>query len=112
METSDKERIEIAATEHSEKQHLYKGYAKMDFIAGAEYERTIADQQIEELKEQVDLQHEMARADQATIASLKELNGNLWSLWESMAECGQLSIGPQFSASYKKYKEQIENLLK
>jgi len=70
------------------------------FKAGAEYERSIADQQlglleielnhtktllascekalddglnqVAELKEQVDLQHEMARADQAKIASLKE----------------------------------------
>lgn len=105
---SDKERIEkafdiwlnIRNDSPSEYSTAYQRHLKA-FIAGAEYERTIADQQlglqeielnhtktllascekalefgwnnqVAELKEQVDLQHEMARADQAKIASLKE----------------------------------------
>jgi len=40
-----------------------------------------------------ELEHEL---DQA-----KSLVNEIWSLWESMAECGELSIGPKFSKEYK-----------
>lgn len=75
METSDKERIEKAAVEHSNSfnpsEHIHseeqirqlKYYAKKDFKIGAEYERTIANQQLKEkdkelfeLKEEADKQ--------------------------------------------------------
>lgn len=32
----------------------------------------------------------------------------IWSLWESMAECGQLSIGPKFSAQYDRLKIEVQ----
>lgn len=35
----------------------------------------------------------------------------IWQLWESMAECGELSIGPQFSAQYKRLKIEVETEL-
>ena len=103
METSDKERIKKYANSRFSTPSrdnsilIVDKKAVMSFINGAEYERTIADQQlclqeielnhtktllasyekalesdwnnhVAELKEQVDLQHEMARADQAKIA--------------------------------------------
>lgn len=42
--------------------------------------------------------------------STKELIKEIWELWESMAECGELHIGPQFSANYKRLKAQIRQL--
>lgn len=41
----------------------------------------------------------------------KELIKEIWELWESMAECGELHIGPQFSANYKRLKAQVEQKL-
>lgn len=93
METNDKERIEIAATEHSEKQHLYKGYAKMDFITGAEYERTIADQQLG--LQEIELNHTktlLASCEKALegrnqqLAELKASNENLIKIAEKSTE--------------------------
>jgi len=40
-----------------------------------------------------------------------ELIKELFSLWESMAECGQLTIGPKFSAQYKRLKIDVEEAL-
>jgi hypothetical protein len=40
----------------------------------------------------------------------KELINELWSLWESMAECGELKIGPQFSANYKRLKGKVSEV--
>lgn len=66
METSDKERIEKAAAEHSNSfnpsEHIHseeqirqlKYYAKKDFKIGAEYERTIADQQLKEKDKEIE----------------------------------------------------------
>ena len=31
----------------------------------------------------------------------------LWQLWDSMAECGELHIGPKFSQEYKQLKTRI-----
>lgn len=42
--------------------------------------------------------------------STKELIKEIWELWESMAESGELHIGPQFSANYKRLKAQIRQL--
>ena len=36
-----------------------------------------------------------------------ELIKELWGLWESMAECGELTIGPKFSEQYERVKKQI-----
>lgn len=43
--------------------------------------------------------------------STKELIKELWQLWDSMAECGELSIGPKFSAEYKQLKARVEQNL-
>lgn len=43
--------------------------------------------------------------------STNELIKEIWSLWESMAECGELSIGPKFSQQYKELKALIEQKL-
>jgi chromosome segregation ATPase len=132
-------------------------------------ELQIKSNQVEELSEQVELQHQLARADKnevenltkqveeweqdslrqgdeiekqrkeidglntqlevthnnwkgtvqktiekynKEIEALKQLTKNIWGLWESMAECGELTIGKQFSESYKKHKEEIEKLIK
>lgn len=42
----------------------------------------------------------------------KELIKEIWNLWESMAECGELQIGPKFSANYKALKERVAQHLK
>lgn len=34
----------------------------------------------------------------------KELLKEVWSMWESLAECGEIKIGPQFSANYARLK--------
>lgn len=36
-----------------------------------------------------------------------DLLNELWSLWESMAECGELKIGPKFSANYERLKRRV-----
>ena len=40
-----------------------------------------------------------------------ELIKEIWSLWESMAECGELSIGPKFSKHYAQLKVRVEQKL-
>lgn len=40
-----------------------------------------------------------------------DLIRQLWELWESMAECGTLSIGPKFSKNYTRLKTQVEQKL-
>jgi hypothetical protein len=37
----------------------------------------------------------------------EQLVKDLWQLWESMAECGELHIGPKFSAQYKELKKRV-----
>lgn len=68
---------------------------------------TLANQQIEELKEQVDLQHEMARADQAKIAQLKKALRKA-SSFVGNSETHTLSDEKTVSA----FIDEIENLLK
>ena len=47
----------------------------------------------------------------------KEIDGNrlliqeLWGLWESMAECGELSIGPKFSKNYNSLKNKVTKII-
>ena len=37
-----------------------------------------------------------------------DLLKELFSLWDSLAECGELHIGPQFSAQYKRLKIDVQ----
>lgn len=39
-----------------------------------------------------------------------ELIKELWSLWENLAESGEISIGPSFSDKYEGLKSKIESL--
>lgn len=41
----------------------------------------------------------------------EQLIKELWSLWESMAECGELHIGPKFSKEYADLKLRVEQNL-
>ena len=41
----------------------------------------------------------------------EQLIKELWSLWESMAECGELHIGPKFSKEYALLKARVEQKL-
>jgi hypothetical protein len=41
----------------------------------------------------------------------KKLIKELWNLWESLALCGQLSIGPNFVKQYNELKAQVEQKL-
>lgn len=36
-----------------------------------------------------------------------ELIKDLWTLWEDMAECGELKIGPKFKANYERLKKKV-----
>lgn len=63
----------------------------------------IAKKIIEDTPDEV---REQVRAYGDAIVMIKEI----WELWESMAESGELHIGPQFSANYKRLKAQIRQL--
>ena len=59
------------------------------------------------IKDPPDEVREQVRAYGDAIVMIKEI----WELWESMAECGELHIGPQFSANYKRLKAQVKQLI-
>lgn len=48
------------------------------------------------------------KKDIITQLDTKQLIKELWSLWDSMAECGELHIGPKFSKQYEELKKRVD----
>lgn len=118
----EKDRVEIAFIKgyvEGEKAR-YQEFCKLQEQLAIQVNTTLAwereciakHNQVEELKEQVDLQHEMARADQAKLA---EKDKEIASLKETLRKAKYFIDYPEDTPSNREIKKfilEIENLLK
>jgi len=65
---------------------------------------------IEQSLEQTELVRLLIKNYNFKIQKLEELQKEIWSLWESMAECGELRIGTKFSKQYDRLKNNMKEL--